>query len=86
MKKGGQSLQKKQFKRMISKLRFDDEHTKKNIVIVKIISQIAQSLALPKVTESIHKVIKEHGFEDFHQKMIEKDSKYSKIKEDGDES
>lgn len=40
MKKGGESLQKKQLKRMISKIKFEDGHLKKNILIIKIISQI----------------------------------------------
>jgi len=40
MKRGGESLQKKQLKRMVAKLKFDEEHMKKNITIVKVISQI----------------------------------------------
>lgn len=35
---------------MISKLKFDEMHLKKNILIIKIIGQIVDSIALPKVT------------------------------------
>jgi hypothetical protein len=40
MKKAGQSIQKKQLKKMISKLKFDEIHLKKNMIIIKIIGQI----------------------------------------------
>lgn len=35
---------------MISKLKFDEMHLKKNILIIKIIGQIVESINLPKVT------------------------------------
>ncbi len=35
---------------MISKLKFDEMHLKKNILIIKIIGQIVESISLPKVT------------------------------------
>lgn len=70
MKKGGESLQKKQLKRMISKLKFDDAHLKKNILLIKVIGQIVESINLPKVTEIIHKIVSEEGFEDFHKKIV----------------
>jgi hypothetical protein len=78
MGKRGHSLQKKELKRMVSKLKFSDDHQKRNIVIVKVIGQIIDSAPLPKVTESIRKTIAEHGFEQFHQKLLDKDTRQDK--------
>lgn len=85
MKRGGESLQKKQLKRMVAKLKFDDEHMKKNIVIVKVISQITESINLPKVSDTIAKTVKENGLEEFHKTLVEKKSTKSKIREPDDD-
>ena len=69
---------------MISKIKFDDGHLKKNILLIKIISQIVESIDLPRVTEAIHKIVAEEGFEDFHKKIVEKQSRKTKIEEDND--
>jgi hypothetical protein len=57
MKRGGESLQKKQLKRMISKLKFDEVHLKKNILLIKIIGQIVEGIPLPKATDNIHEIV-----------------------------
>lgn len=53
---------------------------KKNVTIVKIISQITESINLPKVSETITKTIKENGMEEFHKKLVEKKSRKSNIR------
>ena len=50
LKKGGESLQKKELKRIISKLKFDDSQKKKNILVIKMIGEIIESINLPKST------------------------------------
>lgn len=50
MKRGGEALQKKQLKRIISKIKFEDSYLKRNITIIKIIGQIVESIELPRVT------------------------------------
>jgi hypothetical protein len=57
MKKGGESLQKKQLKKLISKIKFEEHHIKKNIILIKMISQIVESIDLPKVTQTIRKIV-----------------------------
>lgn len=38
---------------MISKLKFDEQHVKKNILLIKIIGQIVDAIELPRATELV---------------------------------
>ena len=70
----------------MSKIKFSDIHVKKNILIIKIIGQIIESINLPKSTEAIKKTIQESGFDEFHQRILEKESNFSKMRDDEEES
>lgn len=82
MLRGGESLQKKELKRLVSKIKFSDENLKKNILIVKMIGQIVESIGLTKSTEVVKQTIEESGFEEFHRRILEKESNLSKIREE----
>ena len=69
---------------MISKLKFDEQHVKKNILLIKIIGQIVDAIELPRAIELVRQLIREQGFEEFHRKMLDKEGKKTNIKEDSD--
>ena len=63
------------------KLKFDQHHVKKNIQLIKMMGEVVDGLNLPSSMESIRKSIQEYGFDHFHKEIVEKESKFSKIKE-----
>ena len=70
----------------MTKIKFSDIHLKKNILIVKIIGQIIESINLPKSTDAVKRTIEESGFDEFHKKILEKESNFSRMKHFDEES
>jgi hypothetical protein len=72
-----ESLIKKELKRLATKIKFNEQQKsnadslKLNILVIKIISSIVEGIdSLEKCTTNIKKYISEHGFDEFHSKLI----------------
>jgi len=66
-----ESLVKRELKRLVVKLKFNETETKKNMAIVRMISHIIDGVPGERVNEKMKAFIEEHGFSEFHHKIAE---------------
>jgi dissimilatory sulfite reductase (desulfoviridin) alpha/beta subunit len=55
----------------VVRLKFSETETKKNMAIVRMVSQIIEGVAGERVNEKMKAFIEEHGFDEFHRKIAE---------------
>lgn len=66
-----ESSVKRELKRLISKLRFSETESKRNIAVIRMLGALIDGVPGEKVSEKLHSYLQEHGFEQFHQKITQ---------------
>lgn len=62
---------KRELKRLVVKLKFNETETKKNMAIVRMLSQMIEGVEGERVNERMKAFIEEHGFDEFHRKIAD---------------
>jgi hypothetical protein len=66
-----ESSVKRELKRLVSKLRFSEAESKRNIAVIRMLGGLIDGVPGDKVSDKLHSYLEEHGFEQFHQKITQ---------------